>query len=244
MSAPLLAPSELAAAERNGSELEKRLVVALRHVMNHVVEAEILNAHLRSVLLDAANVLAGEKPPTEDDIYDFVERAREIAGNATGATAYKAMAIMSAALTLAAEPKKPREYYVELAREAINLPAKDGSARALARIDIGRVSAEAAAMLDGSLFAKRFLPELEPHLSHHWNGSNNMCVQCGIDIADDDAARPCTGKREQHPTHLWGNDLRVTEGPVRVACTHCDVEPEAAKAAEPCPKAPAQEETP
>lgn len=153
----MINPILLVEIEARGTERERTLVRALREAQLRCVQVELLTADLRLLLRSAIEIESGPGDEPEEEAVDrFVAKARSTVDNASGQSAYLLLSRFAAAAQLAATTRSSREYYVELAREVLDLPAKDGAARALARRDVQRIVMEGLTMVNGLMFDAKY----------------------------------------------------------------------------------------
>jgi hypothetical protein len=166
-----IGPPELADVEKNGTTREQRLAKHIRACWNRIASTELFVAELRAMLHQAVELEAGpddlnETPKTQEEedaaIEQFVHRARAVAATATGKEAFVRWNRMLQAAAIIAAGGKAREYYVEVAREVLSLPAKDSAARGLAKIDIDRAAAAATVVVEPLLFDARYFVSVDP----------------------------------------------------------------------------------
>jgi len=158
----MIQPSELASITVRGTERERQLAAALIAANNRATQAELLAAELRLLLRSAIEIESGPgNEPAEEAVDRFVAKARSTVDNASGQSAYLLLGRFAAAAQLAATTRTSREYYVELAREVLDMPAKDGAARALARRDVQRIVMDSLTMVNGLMFDAKYTEKTE-----------------------------------------------------------------------------------
>jgi hypothetical protein len=154
-------PGALARAEQTGTDLDRQLAANIRALAGRLATAELLVGKLRHALAIAVGIVS---PPSEtakvDDqaIDTFVELALELADNKAATMAYRTWARAQCAASLAADGGKPREYLVEVAREIMKLPAKDGAARALVKMDFERAMKASESIIESALLEEEKEP--------------------------------------------------------------------------------------
>lgn len=155
-------PGALARVERAGTDLDRLLAANIRVLAGRLGHAELLVGKLRHALAIAVGIVS---PPSKtakvDDqaIDTFVELALELAADQAATMAYRTWTHAQCAASLAADGRKPREYLIEVAREIMGVPAKDGAARALVKMDLERAMKASDHNIESALLEQ----EEEPH---------------------------------------------------------------------------------
>lgn len=155
----MIGPARLAAIEKAGTDSERALAVELRDAWRQVAESHVLLARMR-LALRLGIALQVENAIDDDDWDDHVQEFRSLALAAIEPTAtdtYLRVCRLIHALQLMVDTKKPREYYAELAREALQMDSKDAAARGLAKLDLNRRMTDALVMVDPNTFAQRYV---------------------------------------------------------------------------------------
>jgi len=157
----LIEPRALAQVERTGTPLDRVLAANIRELAGRLGYAELLIGKMRHALNLAVEIVS---PPnaetakvgdqTVDSVDSFVELTLELADDKAASAAYREWARAQAAASLAAEGGKPREYYIEVAREIMRLPAKDGAARSLVKLDLERLMKPSEVFIETALLEK------------------------------------------------------------------------------------------
>jgi hypothetical protein len=149
-----ITPSELAKVERAGTDLDRLLAANIRGLAAHLTVAEVFVGKLRHALAIAVGIVSPPNAAAKIDdqaIDTFVELALELADDKAATMAYRTWARAQCAASLAADGGKPREYLVEVAREIMKLPAKDGAARALVKMDFERAMKASESIIESAL---------------------------------------------------------------------------------------------
>lgn len=155
-------PGALVRVERAGTDLDRQLAANIRALAGRLGHAELLVGKLRHALAIAVGIVSppNETAKVDDQAIDtFVELALELAADQAATMAYRTWTHAQCAASLAAEGGKPREYLVEVAREIMRLPARDGAARALVKMDLERAMKASDHNIESALLEE----EEEPH---------------------------------------------------------------------------------
>jgi len=150
----LIEPRALAHVERTGTALDRVLAANIRALAGRLGTAELLLGRMRQALNLAVEIVSppGDSTEVNDKAIDaFVELALDLADEKAATAAYRDWARAQHAASLAAEGGKPREYYIEVAREILRLPAKDGAARSLVKLDLERILKTSEAFVESTL---------------------------------------------------------------------------------------------
>jgi len=149
-----ITPSELAKVERTGTPAERVLAANIRALAHQLNMRELLLGKTREALTFAVEIVSPTDANTEVSataIDAFVELAIELSDDKAVTVAFRQWAQAHRAASLAAEGGKPREYLVEVAREILHLPAKDGAARSLVKMDLERITKASEATIHNAL---------------------------------------------------------------------------------------------
>lgn len=155
----MIGPARLAAIENTGTDSERLLAIELRDAWRQVADSHLLIARMR-LALRLGIALQVENAVDDEDWDDHVQEFRDAALASIEPTAtdtYLRVCRLIHALQLMVDTKRPREYYIELARESLQMDSKDAAARGLAKLDLDRRMTDALVMIDPDTFAQRYV---------------------------------------------------------------------------------------